>query len=348
MRPRKNRAAACAVFAAMIPFADWGALNRRHGERLRAACARVLDSGKYVLGEETAAFEKIFAEYCARQYCIGVGNGLDALTLTLRAAVACQKIKAGAEVILPANAYIAAPLAVLHAGLAPRLAEPDAATFNLMADTAAPLINKNTGAVMPVHLYGLASGLNALEELCRKRGLFLLNDAAQAHGARTEGKPAAAFGDAAAFSFYPGKNLGAIGDGGAVLTDDRALAEQVRMLRNYGSAKKYKNAAAGFNSRLDELQAAMLSEKLPLLDEDNNRRRALAARYLRNIRNPKIMLPAPPKEPSAHVWHIFAVRCKTRDALQKHLREKGAETLIHYPIPPHRQAAFAGAPFADA
>ena len=330
----------------MIPFLDWGEQNRRHGERLRAACARVVDSGAYILGGELAAFEKEFAAFCGRQHCIGVASGLDALSLILRAAVECGKITPGAEVITPANTYIASVLAVLHAGLVPKLAEPDAESFNLTAAAAAPLINEKTGAVLAVHLYGQATDMAALEELCEDRKLFLLSDAAQAHGAQTGGKPAAAFGNAAGFSFYPGKNLGALGDGGAAVADDEELAARIRLLRNYGSAKKYENTAAGVNSRLDELQAAFLSEKLPFLNEDNARRRKIAARYRREIKNPQIKTPAAPEESLAHVWHLFAVRCKQRDALQLYLQKHGIGTLVHYPIPPHKQAAFSGAPFA--
>lgn len=330
----------------MIPFLDWGEQNRRHGGRLRAACARVVGAGAYVLGGELAAFEKKFAAFCRRRHCAGVASGLDALFLILRAAVECKKIPAGAEVIVPANTYIASVLAVLHAGLVPKLAEPDAESFNLTAATAAPLINKKTGAIMAVHLYGRATDMAALEELCESRGLFLLSDAAQAHGAQFNGKPAAAFSGAAAFSFYPGKNLGALGDGGAAVTDDEQLAARIRLLRNYGSDKKYENAAAGVNSRLDELQAAFLAEKLPFLNEDNARRRELAARYRREINNPQIKTPAAPEESARHVWHLFVVRCKKRNALQRHLQNNGIGTLIHYPIPPHKQAAFAGAPFA--
>ena len=329
----------------MIAFLDWGEQNRQHRERLRAACARVIGSGAYVLGGETAAFEAAFAKFCGRAHCVGVNSGLDALSLILRAAVECGRIPAGAEVIVPANTYIASVLAVLYAGLTPKLVEPDAESFNLTAAATAPLINDKTGAVMAVHLYGRAADMAALETLCRNRGLFLLGDAAQAHGARINGKPAAAFGDAAGFSFYPSKNLGAIGDGGAAVTDDDELAGQIQILRNYGSPRKYENTAAGVNSRLDELQAAILLEKLPFLDEDNARRREIAAYYRREIKNPQVQTPAVPEDSSAHVWHLFVLCCRRRGALQQHLHDCGVGTLIHYPTPPHRQSAFAEASF---
>lgn len=330
----------------MIPFLDWGEQNRRHGELLRAACARVIDSGAYVLGGEVAAFEESFAAFCGRRHCIGVASGLDALSLILRAGVECGKIPQGAEVIVPANTYIASILAIVHAGLLPKLAEAEAESFNLSAPTAESLITPQTGAIMPVHLYGRADGMAALQELCRRRELFMVSDAAQAHGAKTDGKPSSAFGDAAGFSFYPGKNLGALGDAGAVVTDDDELAAHVRMLRNYGSPQKYHNAIRGVNSRLDELQAALLSVKMPALAADNARRRAIARQYQCGINHPQVLLPSAPPQEEAHVWHLFVLRCRQRDALQQHLRDNGIGTLIHYPLPPHRQQAFAGAAFA--
>ena len=328
----------------MIPFLDWGENNRRHRDNLCAAFARVTDSGKYVLGGEVSAFEQSFATYCGRRHCIGVASGLDALTLILRAGVACGRIPAGSEVVVPANTYIASVLAVLHAGLVPRLVSPEAESFNLPADES--FITADTGAVMAVHLYGRAADMKSLSALCQKRGVFLLSDAAQAHGAMCGAQPAAAFGDAAGFSFYPGKNLGALGDGGAVVIDDDDLAAHVRLLRNYGAAEKYHNTAVGVNSRLDEVQAAILSAKLPSLDADNARRREIAARYCQTMTNSQITLPTPPKDENEHVWHLFVVRCKRRDALIRHLHDSGVGTLIHYPVPPHKQPAFAGMPFA--
>ncbi len=330
----------------MIPFLDLTAINHRHSDLLQQATKRVLDSGYYILGSEVAAFEKSFAEYCQRQHCIGVANGLDALILILRAAVACGKLRPGSEVIVSANTYIASVLAILHAGLVPKLVEADEDSFNLSAKTVDSLITANTGAVMTVHLYGQASDMVALEEVCQRHKVFLLSDAAQAHGAKTNGKPATVFGDAAAFSFYPGKNLGALGDGGAAVTDDEELAKQISCLRNYGSEKKYENAMVGVNSRLDEMQAALLSVKLPFLDADNARRRQIATRYQQGILHKQILLPQA-EEVSSHVWHVFVIRCQERDKLQQHLQDNSIGTLIHYPIPPHRQAAFAGMKFVD-
>ena len=331
----------------MIPFLDLAALNRRHQKHLHAACARVIDSGQYILGGEVAAFEQSFAAYCARRHCIGVASGLDALILILRAAVNCGKIPAAAEVIVPANTYIASILAIVHAGLLPRLAEPEDLSFNLRAQTADARGTAKTGALMTTHLYGQATDMAELQDLCRARGWFLLSDAAQAHGAQNGGKPAAAFGDAAGFSFYPGKNLGALGDGGAAVTDDDELAAQIRLLRNYGAAQKYHNTALGVNSRLDDMQAALLSAKLPFLDTDNARRRTIASRYQQDIRHHQILLPLLPPEINAHVWHLFVIRCQHRDALQRHLHESGIGTLIHYPLPPHRQPIFAAAAFVE-
>ena len=329
----------------MIPFLDWSENNRRHRDNLCTAFARVADSGAYILGSEVSAFEQKFATYCGRRHCIGVGSGLDALTLILRAGVACGRIPAGSEVVVPANTYIASVLSVLHAGLVPRLVSPEAESFNLPADES--FITADTGAVMAVHLYGRAVDMKSLSELCKGRGVFLLSDAAQAHGAMCGDKSAASFGDAAGFSFYPGKNLGALGDGGAVVSDDDDLSSHIRLLRNYGSGEKYHNTAVGVNSRLDEVQAAVLLEKLPFLDTDNARRREIALRYRQMITNPEVMLPTMPKDENEHVWHLFVVRCKQRDALKRHLYDSGVGTLIHYPVPPHKQQAFTGMPFAS-
>lgn len=329
-----------------VPFLDWAEVNAPHAAALSSAAERVVAGGRYVLGPELAMFEKSFATLCGRRHCAGTASGLDALALILRAAVDCGRIPAGSEVLLPANTYIASALAVLHAGLSLALTDPDEASFNLTAEIAERSIGKKTGAVMAVQLYGRAQDMAAMEKLCRDRGVFLISDSAQAHGAHSGGRPAAAYGDAAAFSFYPGKNLGALGDGGAALTDDEDLDARIRMLRNYGSARKYEHEIVGFNSRLDEMQAAMLSAKLPALKRENDRRRAVAERYLSEIKNPKVTLPSAPAEPFAHAWHLFVARATNRDALQAHLHNRGIGTLIHYPRPLHKHAAFADREFA--
>ncbi|MGI9347544.1 MAG: DegT/DnrJ/EryC1/StrS family aminotransferase [Gammaproteobacteria bacterium] len=324
----------------MIPFLDLQAVNAPLREELAAASRRVIDSGWYVLGEEVAAFEQEFAQYCGAKHCIGVANGLDALTLMLRAAVHLQKLRAGDEIIIPANTYIATVLAALQAGLLPRLVEPDADTHNLCPRKTAAAMTPQTRAIMAVHLYGQAAPMPALSALAAARGLLLFADAAQAHGAQSGNRPISTFGSGTAFSFYPGKNLGALGDGGAVVCDDDELAEKIRTLRNYGSARKYENDLPGINSRLDELQAALLRVKLPRLEADNARRRRLAKRYAAGINNPWVQTPAMPAEEMSHSWHLFVIRSKWRDKLAAHLRQAGIGTLIHYPIPPHRQKAF--------
>jgi dTDP-4-amino-4,6-dideoxygalactose transaminase len=297
-----------------------------------------MQSGWYILGEEVAAFEEEFAAYSGVQHCIGVGNGLDALHLVLRA---CG-IGSGDEVIVPANTYIATWLAVSYAGATPVPVEPDPITSNIDPQRVAAAITPRTRALLPVHLYGQPADMAPLAELAQRFNLRLITDAAQSHGACYRGTRAQTVGDAAGTSFYPSKNLGAFGDGGAVLTNDAALAEQVRLLRNYGARTKYENDVAGFNSRLDPLQAAFLRVKLKHLDIWNERRRHCAAFYLQALADlPAIMLPQVPPwaEP---VWHLFVIRHSQRDALQQHLAQAGIGTLIHYPIPPHLSGAYAG------
>ena len=324
----------------MIPFLDLGRINARDREELAAAFVRVLDSGWYVLGAEVAAFEQEYARYCGVEHAVGVGNGLDALTLILRAWRELGHLAVGDEVLVPANTYIATILAITENGLTPVLVEPELATFNLDAALIESHVTSRTRAVLPVHLYGQTADMTAINAAAARHGLLVIEDCAQAHGARHAGAIAGALGHAAGHSFFPSKNLGALGDAGAVTTNDARLAAAVRALRNYGSHRKYENRYQGVNSRLDELQAALLRVKLKRLDADNENRRAIAGRYRSEVTHPGIILPGDgfANEP---VWHVFVVRSAARDELQRHLAERGIDTLIHYPIPPHRQQAYA-------
>ena len=321
----------------MIPFLDLQSINRRSRDELVDAFARVLDSGWYVLGEEVRQFEAEYATYCQADHCVGVANGLEALSLTLRA----MGVGPGDEVIVPSNTYIATWLAVSHVGATPVPVEPDDRSYNLDPQRVAAAITPRTKAMMPVHLYGQPADMGPLLTLARKARLWVLEDGAQAHGAVYQGRRLGAHGDAVAWSFYPGKNLGALGDGGAITTGNSALADRLRALRNYGSIRKYHNEEIGFNSRLDELQAALLRVKLPLLDAGNQHRATLAAQYLGGLVNvPGLTLPwvAPDVQP---VWHLFVVRHAQRDALARLLAEAGIGTVIHYPVAPHLQPAYA-------
>jgi dTDP-4-amino-4,6-dideoxygalactose transaminase len=295
-----------------------------------------MESGWYILGQEVEAFEREWAQYCGVRHCIGVGNGLEALHLILRA----KNIGPGDEVIVPANTYIATWLAVSYAGATPVPVEPDPQTYNIDPTRVEEQITPRTKAVLAVHLYGQTANMTALREIARRRGIMLFEDAAQAHGATWQGTKAGALCDAAGFSFYPGKNLGAFGDAGAVTTDDDALAEQIRLLRNYGSRVKYHNEEKGFNSRLDELQAALLRVKIPVLDEWNHRRTQVAQIYLTELANtPALVLPH--IDPAAEsAWHLFVVQHPQRDQLQSLLKNQSINTMIHYPIPPHQQPAY--------
>ena len=322
----------------MMPFLDLHGINARDREALIAAFTRVLDSGWYVLGKEVEAFEAEYAAYCGTRHCIGVGNGLEALVLVLRAWLELRVLKPGDEVIVPANTYIATILAITENGLTPVLVEPDAA-LNLDAALIEQHLSPRTRAILPVHLYGQTANMTAINAVARQHGLKVLEDSAQAQGARHAGIRAGALGDASGHSFFPSKNFGALGDAGAVTTNDDALAQTLRALRNYGSHKKYENLYKGVNSRLDELQAALLRVKLARLDADNQRRREIAARYLSEIRHPQISLPVAEKN-NEPVWHVFVVRSPARDALQQHLTAAGIGTLIHYPLPPHQQRAY--------
>jgi dTDP-4-amino-4,6-dideoxygalactose transaminase len=323
-----------------IPFLSLKDVNARYADELKAAAARVIDSGWYVLGDEVAAFEREFAAYCGVGHAVGVGNGLDALSLILRGYKELGAIEEGDEVIVPGNTFIASFLAITENRLVPVPVEPDPATFNLDPVGVEAAIGPRTRAIMAVHLYGQLADMPALTTLARRHKLLLIEDAAQAHGAISGGRKAGAFGDAAAFSFFPTKNLGALGDGGAVVTGDSALAQRIAALRNYGSEVKYHHLFQGLNSRLDEMQAAMLRVKLKYLDEDIAWRRRLALRYREGIRHAHIQLPAVARE-EQHVWHLFVVRCAHRDALQQHLLAHGIHTQVHYPVPPHRQPAYA-------
>lgn len=307
---------------------------------LSEAAERVIHRGWYLLGKEVEAFEREFAAYCGTRHCVGVANGLDALTLILRAYQEMDVMRPGDEVIVPANTYIASILAISNSGLTPVLCEPEADTCLIDPNRVEALITPRTRAILPVHLYGQAVDMEPLVCLARQYGLKLIEDAAQAHGAIRHNKRTGAMGDAAGFSFYPGKNLGALGDGGAVTTNDDRLAITIRQLANYGSERKYVFRYQGINSRLDELQAAILRVKLSRLDADNDRRRALASRYLSGIRHSEVQLPTWDGTDN-HVFHLFTIRTSRRDQLQQYLTEHGIQTLIHYPIPPHRQQAYA-------
>lgn len=322
----------------MIPFLDLNASYNEMKAGLDAAYLRVMNSGWYVNGGEVVAFEQEFAEYCEAFCCVGVGNGLDALYLILRA----YEIGAGDEVIVPAHTFIATWLAVTNCGATPVPVEPDGSTYNIDPKKIEAAITPRTKAIMPVHLYGQPADMDAINKIAKERGLKVIEDAAQAHGARYKGRRVGTLGDASGFSFYPGKNLGAHGDGGAVVTNDEALADKIRMLRNYGSARKYHHAMLGVNSRLDELQAAFLRVKLKKLDAWNTRRREIADRYLEALGEiPDLRLPQTENwaEP---VWHLFVVQHPARDALQSYLERQGIQTAIHYPIPPANSGAYRG------
>ncbi len=329
-----------------VPFLNLKEVNARYADELKAAAARVIDSGWYVLGEELAAFEHEFADYCGVRHAVGVGNGLDALSLILRGYKELGAIEEGDEVIVPGNTFIASFLAITESRLVPVPVEPDPATFNMDPTGVEAAIGPRTRAIMAVHLYGQLADMPALAALARRHNLLLIEDAAQAHGATSDGHKAGAFGDAAAFSFFPTKNLGALGDGGAVVTGNAMLAERIVALRNYGSAVKYQHLYRGLNSRLDEIQAAMLRVKLKYLDEDVAWRRRVARRYRDGIRHPHIQLPTAVRE-EQHVWHLFVVCCSRRDALQRHLQAHGIHSQVHYPVPPHRQPAYATLPNAE-
>ena len=323
----------------MIKFLDLKEINAQYREELIEATTRVIDSGWYIQGAEVNAFEQEFAAYCGAKHCIGVANGLDALTLILRAYKELGKLKEGDEVIVPANTYIASILAISENKLKPILVEPDEQTYNLDPTLIEKAITPNTKAIMAVHLYGQLADMPTINAIAKKHGLLVIEDSAQAHGASIKGRKAGNWGDASGFSFYPGKNLGALGDAGAVTTNDDELAQTIRALGNYGSHKKYENLYQGVNSRLDEMQAALLRVKLRYLNKEMQQRRHVAKTYIKGIHNAKIQLPVWHNE-EQHVFHLFAIRSAERARLQSYFAEQGIQALIHYPIAPHQQEAY--------
>lgn len=328
----------------MINFLNLKTLNAQYRAELIEAAIRVIDSGWFIHGIEVKEFEQEFAEYCGTKYCIGVANGLDALILILRAWKELGKLKEGDEVIVPANTYIASILAITENRLVPVLVEPDSTSYNLCPKNTEAAITPKTKAILPVHLYGQLANMPAIMDIAKRHNLLVLEDSAQAHGASMNGKKAGNWGNASGFSFYPGKNLGALGDGGAVTTNDEELAITVRALGNYGSQKKYENLYQGTNSRLDEIQAAALRVKLHHLETEITQRRGIARAYQTGITNKALILPTQycdsPLMDTHHVWHLFVIRTQQRKALQQHLIEQGVQTIIHYPIAPHHQQAY--------
>lgn len=321
----------------MLKFLDLHGVNEQYRNEIDAAIKRVVDSGWYLLGKEIEKFEKEFADFCGVKYAIGVANGLDALVISLKA----LDIGEGDEVIVPSNTYIATVLAITASKAIPVFVEPDIKTYNIDCDKIEAAITEKTKAIMPVHLYGRACDMTAILKIAKKYTLQVIEDCAQAHGAIYEGSRVGSFGDCNGFSFYPGKNLGAMGDGGIITTNDESIAKKVRAIRNYGSFVKYEHLYKGMNSRLDEIQAAILSVKLSHLDQDNEKRRNVAKYYRENINNPLIILPEIRiDEQESHVWHLFVVRTQKRDALRKYLLDNDIETVIHYPTPPHKQKAY--------
>ena len=320
-----------------VPFLDLKAVNHTYEEELGEAFGRVLESGWFIQGKVLEAFETEFAAYCEVNHCLGVGNGLDALRLLL----AAYGIGPGDEVIVPSNTFIATWLAVTQSGATPIPAEPDPLTHNVDPQSIEAAITPRTAAIIPVHLYGQPADMDPINEIAARHGLLVIEDAAQSQGARYKGRPTGGLGHAAATSFYPGKNLGALGDGGGILTNDAAVAEKVRQMRNYGSPVKYQHDSLGFNSRLDELQAAFLRIKLRDLDRANTRRCEIAGQYTAALTGLGVIQPPVVPTWADPVWHLYVVRTEARDALQAHLKACGVETLVHYPIPPHRQKCYA-------
>ena len=323
----------------MIKFLDLQKINAQYEQELKEAANSVIDSGWYLMGKELETFEQNYASFCGVKYSLGVSNGLDALRLIFKAYIEMGMMKKGDEVIVPANTYIASVLAISDNDLVPVFVEPNMATYNLDNKLIEKAITQKTKAILTVHLYGQISIDQQILDLCSKYNLKLIEDAAQSHGAKWNDKISGGIGDAAGHSFYPGKNLGALGDAGAVTTNDQVLAKTIAAIRNYGSEKKYENIYRGLNSRLDEIQAAFLNVKLKYIQKDIEARREVANYYLENIKNPEILLPTMLSE-EGHVWHLFVIRTKKRVELQKHLSDNGIQTLIHYPIPPHKQKAY--------
>ncbi len=324
----------------MIKFLDLQKINLEHQEEVEEKLLQVFRSGWYLLGNEVKGFEAKLASYIGAKNAVGVANGLDALRLIIRGYVEMGVMQKGDEIIVPANTYIASLLAISDNGLIPVLVEPDESTFNIDIAKIEEKINSRTKAIMTVHLYGRISYSEALKRLAEKHGLKIIEDNAQAIGAEWRGVKSGNLGDAAGFSFYPGKNLGALGDAGAVTTSDGELAKTIRALANYGSNQKYVNIYQGLNSRLDEVQAAVLGVKLKYIDAENQRRREIAGKYLKEVRNSTLVLPQNSPEEAEHVWHLFVIRTAHREKLQTYLTENGVQTLIHYPIAPHKQEAY--------
>ena len=323
----------------MIKFLDIHKINARFEAQFKQEFQCFLDSGRYILGDKLEQFEENFSSYCGTKYCLGISNGLDGLTLILKGYQALGKLKVGDEVIVPANTYIASILGIINAGLKPILVEPEEISFNISVSEIEKSITKNTKAIMAVHLYGQLAEMEIINAIAKKYGLLVVEDAAQAHGAKNrKGFKAGNLSDAAAFSFYPTKNLGALGDAGAIATNNNQLYQIVKKLRNYGSEKKYVNELKGFNNRMDELQAMFLDVKLKQLDNDNDKRRSIANRYLNEVKNSKIMLPNYDGSEN-HVFHLFVVRVRERDSFINYMEKHGVQTMIHYPIPPHKQNA---------
>lgn len=318
-----------------VPFVTFKPLEKELDKAIRDAFERVYNSSWYIEGEEDKRFEEAFAQYCQTKFCIGVGNGLDALMLALKA----LDIRPGDEVIVPSNTYIATALAVTYTGARPVFVEPDIRTFNINPTLIEAAVTDKTKAIMPVHLYGQACDMDPIIQIAQRHGLSIIEDCAQAHGAKYKGRVVGSFGHAAGFSFYPGKNLGALGDAGATVTSDPVLADKVRAFGNYGSDYKYHHVYKGYNSRLDEMQAAFLSAKLSCLDCVNENRRETAKKYLEGIRNPKVILPWVNPD-TVPVWHIFGIRCAERNALEQYLKAHGIGTNKHYPIPMHLQECY--------
>jgi len=323
----------------MIPFLSLKDVTALHGAEINEAVTRVVNNGWYLQGKENERFEENYAKYIGTKYCIGCANGLDALIWILRAYIEMGIMQYGDEIIVPANTYIASILAITENGLIPKLVEPNIETYQIDDNKIEEAITERTKAIMIVHLYGQCAYTEKIGELCKKYNLKLIEDNAQAHGCKYNGKRTGSIGDATGHSFYPGKNLGALGDGGAVTTDDEELAKTIRALANYGSAQKYVFKYTGRNSRLDEIQAAVLDVKLKYLDEDTAKRKKIAQYYIEHINNPLIITPIV-KDWDAHVFHLFPVRCKRRNDLQQYLTDNGIGTVIHYPIPPHKQECY--------
>jgi dTDP-4-amino-4,6-dideoxygalactose transaminase len=321
----------------LIPFLDLKSINAQYRDELIQAATDVIDSGWYLQGTQVNAFEKEFAAYCGVRHCIGVANGLDALILIFRAYKELGKLKKGDEVIVPANTYIASILSITENGLKPVLVEPDNQSYNLDPELIEQAITPKTKAILAVHLYGQLCDMKKINTLAQKYDLLVIEDSAQAHGANQDEIKAGNLGDASGFSFYPGKNLGALGDAGAVTTNDQMLADTIRILGNYGSHKKYENLYQGINSRLDEIQAAMLRVKLRWLDAEIVKRKEVSRYYLNHIKNSNVILPTITTD---SVWHLFVIRVRKRHELQKHLVDNDIQTLVHYPLPPHKQASY--------